>query len=705
MDFIWVKYVVEYIYHIFIISLIYPYPNFSCHFPKSYPRAIHYLARVLFFSYLCHVMRKTVVLFWWIAMTLPGVAQWNTGSMLRMGQHAIYFDDYVSAIDNFNSIIRVKPYLSEPYFFRGLAKQNLDDYEGAIRDYSSAIELNPNYFQAYLYRGIAWQGLGKYEEAMKDYEEAIALDPTSAYAYANRGMTEAERGNYEAAERDYTRALRIDKQLLAGYLNRAMVRQKLGNTEGAMADCNSAIRLNMFSDEAYGLRGYLWYERKDYHSAIEDFNRALKANPENKRILMSRAMVWYEMRKYRETMADYSEVIRVDSQYVYAYYNRAMLRAEVGETNAAIGDLDKVVELNPDNILIYFNRGLLKSEIRDWYGAYDDFTESIRLYPDFVKAYLARAAVSAELGDLAAAEADRTRAEQVMERYRRMKEGDRNALVDTTADFRRLVDINARHDEVRDVINGRVQDKRVIVELQEVFYVQYLSLDSLRAGKVQYYDRHVMAYNQAHNYSPALTLVNRAPVYPEGMAQGMVEALSERIAASGDGDAYLLRGGFYLNEGAFPKAIEDFEAACRADSMNLLAVFNLANARMLMYDYIESVDEKTPHVVGERKEATRRLDYSLVLEGYERCLRIDPGFVFALFNMGNVYAKSGEIDKAIGAYSRVIATDKDFAEAYFNRGLLYVYTGQKALANADLGKAGELGIVGAYNVIKRYLSQ
>ena len=79
--------------------------------------------------------------------------------------------------------------------------------------------------------------------------------------------------------------------------------------------------------------------------------------------------------------------------------------------------------------------------------------------------------------------------------------------------------------------------------------------------------------------------------------------------------------------------------------------------------------------------------------------------MFALYNMGNVYAKNGEIDKAIAAYSQAIRKDKDLAEAYFNRGLLYIYTGQKALANADLSKAGELGIVEAYNIIKRYCKE
>ena len=646
--------------------------------------------------------RIRIIIFFLLLATMTVKAQWNTGSMLRMGQNAIYFDDYVSAIENFNGIIRVKPYLSEPYFFRGLAKQNLDDHEGALSDFTKALELNPNYFHAYLYRGVALSSMQRFEEALEDFNEAISLDPAAAYAYAYRGMTEAAMGRYKEAERDYSKALMLDDQLLAAYLNRAMVREKLEKWEGAMADCNAAIRLNMFSDDAYGLRGYLHYQQKDYHNAIEDFNRALKANPENKRILMSRAMVWYEMKKYPETLADYSKVIDIDSNYIYAYYNRALLRAEVGETNAAISDLDKVVEMNPDNILIFFNRGLLKMEIKDWYGAYDDFTESIRLYPDFVKAYLVRSAVDEELNRMEEAEKDRYAAMRIMDRYKRMKAGDRNALVDTTANFRKLIDINARQDEVRDVINGRVQDKRVIIELQEVFFVQYLSLDSLRSGKVQYYNKHIMAYNQAHNYRPSITVCNKRPVYPEGFVQTNIGELSARISGTEKADDYLLRGGFYLSSGDYPAAIADFSAITAREPDNLLALFNLANARMMMYDYIESVDDKTPRVVGERPNEIRKVDYSLVLEGYRRCLEIDPDFVFARFNIGNVYAKNGEIDKAIEAYTQVIRQDRELAEAYFNRGLLYIYIGQKAQASADLSKAGELGITSAYNIIKRY---
>ena len=77
--------------------------------------------------------------------------------------------------------------------------------------------------------------------------------------------------------------------------------------------------------------------------------------------------------------------------------------------------------------------------------------------------------------------------------------------------------------QVRDVINGRVQDKKVIIELQNLFYVQYVSLDSLRSGKVQYYNKHIMDYNQAHNYNPALTISNQEQNYSEEFVQLMCE--------------------------------------------------------------------------------------------------------------------------------------------------------------------------------------
>ena len=60
---------------------------------------------------------------------------------------------------------------------------------------------------------------------------------------------------------------------------------------------------------------------------------------------------------------------------------------------------------------------------------------------------------------------------------------------------------------------------------------------------------------------------------------------------------------------------------------------------------------------------------------------------------------------AILDYNEAIKRDPDFAEAYFNRGLSRLYTGDTQRGIEDLSKAGELGIVNAYNIIKRMASE
>ena len=49
-------------------------------------------------------------------------AQINTDRVMMIARNALYFEDYVLSIQYFNQVINAKPYLYEPYFFRGLAK-------------------------------------------------------------------------------------------------------------------------------------------------------------------------------------------------------------------------------------------------------------------------------------------------------------------------------------------------------------------------------------------------------------------------------------------------------------------------------------------------------------------------------------------------------------------------------------------------------
>ena len=79
-------------------------------------------------------------LFFLLLLFLPtfGFTQLNTTNAIHTGRSRLYFGNYTGAIERFNMVIKIKPYLPEPYFYRGVAKLNLDDFRGAKRDLDKA---------------------------------------------------------------------------------------------------------------------------------------------------------------------------------------------------------------------------------------------------------------------------------------------------------------------------------------------------------------------------------------------------------------------------------------------------------------------------------------------------------------------------------------------------------------------------------------
>ena len=96
---------------------------------------------------------------------------------MTIGRSALYYEDYVLSIQYFNQVISVKPFLYEPWFFRGVAKYSLDDFAGAEADCTQAIERNPYVVNSYELRGLCRIRLEKYVDAAADYTSALKYDP------------------------------------------------------------------------------------------------------------------------------------------------------------------------------------------------------------------------------------------------------------------------------------------------------------------------------------------------------------------------------------------------------------------------------------------------------------------------------------------------------------------------------------------------
>ena len=91
----------------------------------------------------------------------------------------------------------------------------------------------------------------------------------------------------------------------------------------------------------------------------------------------------------------------------------------------------------------------------------------------------------------------------------------------------------------------------------------------------------------------------------------------------------------------------------------------------------------------------------LAVADLDEALRIDPQLVFAWFNKGLIYYNEGDYTSAMQAFGEAIRLDTALGSAYYNRGLCYMHAGNRKSAFADLSKAGELGVLPSYQLLKR----
>ena len=162
---------------------------------------------------------------------------------------------------------------------------------------------------------------------------------------------------------------------------------------------------------------------------------------------------------------------------------------------------------------------------------------------------------------------------------------------------------------------------------------------------------------------------------------------------------------FYLVQD-FSSAAADLTQALLLDGDFFPAYFMraLIRCKQLEYQKAEQAAEADMPSGAAVKEVSA-VDYEVVRKDLDKVITLAPDFVYAYYNRANVAAMLKDYRAAIVDYDKAIQLSPDFADAYFNRGLTHIFLGNNKAGISDLSKAGELGVVSAYNVIKRFTDQ
>ena len=664
-------------------------------------------------------------------------AQINTERVMTIARNALYFEDYVLSIQYFNQVINAKPYLYEPYFFRGLAKINLDDYQGAESDCDAAIQRNPFVVGAYQIRGLARIRKNKFDEAIEDYKTAIKYDPENVVLWHNLSLCHIQKEDYEAAKEDLGTLLTIAPRYTRAYLMRGEVSLKQNDTIQAVRDFDKAIDMDRYDPDGWGARAIVRLQQGKYKEAEADLDQSIHLSAKNAGNYINRALARFHQNNLRGAMSDYDLALDIDPNNFLGHYNRGLLRAQVGDDNRAIEDFDFVLKMEPDNMMATFNRGLLRAQTGDYRGAISDYSKVIAEYPNFMAGYYQRAEARKKIGDHKGAEQDEFKIMKMQIDKRNgvssgdKKEGDDskdvadNSSENSNGDggktrkksdknmenYRKIViaDDSEADQRYKSDYRGRVQDRNVTIKLEPMYALTYYEKLS-DVKRIVHYHKYIEELNHSKLFPKPLRITNmEAPLTEEQVRFhfALIDAhTSDVVADEKNAKKRFMRGlDFYLVQD-FASSIDDFTKSILLDDTFFPAYFMRALVRYKQLEYKKAEatmsEGATSGTTEMKKPEVTAIDYEVVKNDLDHVILLAPDFVYGYYNRGNVSSLLKDYRAALADYDKAIELSPDFAEAYFNRGLTHIFLGNNKQGIADLSKAGELGIVSAYNIIKRF---
>ena len=676
-----------------------------------------------------------------LMVTVGVQAQINTEQVVNIGRNALYFEDYILAIQYFNQAIKAKPFLAEPYFYRSVAKISLEDYQGAEQDAGLAIERNPFIVDAYQVRGVSRQNLGNYAGAVEDYDKGLSLMPEDKNLLFNRAICKTALKDYDEAQVSFDRLLQLDRRNDRAYIGLAQMNLARKDTTAALDNLNRGIALSKKNANAYVMRAEIASRSKhDFEHALADMDSAILLEPRYAGYFINRAFMKYNLDDYFGAMADYDYAISLEPASQEAHFNRGLLRAEVGDNNKAISDFSFVLKSNPSNFMALYNRALLHMRTRQFREAVSDFTAILKKYPEFEAGYIARGEAKRRMGDIKGSEADMERAMAIFRRNKTHVSTFNPAEIEATAAIKkaeqRALTLEEEPETAEEIMNrfntlltvhdndavkpeyanrqrGHVQNDNIEVEPMPMFTLSYYTHDNKLNGKTHYI-REIGDINDSRLLPATLTLVCGEPQLDEDDIKRHFANIdyynSLLTSARARSIDHFARGLDYLMVKNPDAAVADADAAIDMSPQFMLAYLLRADAHYMQYLMAQARDAsatellagapdiKSQAMLRQRQDVTT-LD--LMATDLDQALKLSPKNVYAHFNKGNVYMLQGDFTSAISCYSTAIELKPDLGEAYYNRGLMYLRMGNKTLGVNDLSKAGELGVLPSYNVLKR----
>ncbi|MBQ0034437.1 MAG: tetratricopeptide repeat protein [Bacteroidales bacterium] len=651
-------------------------------------------------------------------------AQMNTDRLTAIGRNALYFDDYVVSIQYFNQVIKLKPYLAEPYLYRAIAKIQLGDLNGAEADCNNALKNSPFLVGAYYTRGFVYRQMEKYDKAEQDFSEALNFVPENKTYLALRADVRARKKDYDGALEDIDFLIRKEPEGASCIFEKGAILLEKKDTLSALDCFSKATKLDSQNASCWSAKGVVNSMLGREDEALFDLTQSINLGSTWAGDFINRGILYYRKHNFRAALADYDKAIEISPRDPHIYYNRGLLREELGDYNNALADLDRSLELDPDNTEVHYQRGMVNLRLNQWKAAISDFDAMIERYPYFLPSYYLAAQAKTSLGDKKGAFIYRQKAADLEKDKEKILAAQKvNTDVQSAdaqpqkKDRRKEFSSHAAQnqgeleatDKYASIARGAVQKRDAdVINMPNIVLSYYAQKDPVRTNA--YYHYLVDDYNRLgilpsplrftlQEISLTAEMVNRHFEEISKLSQVIDKLRGEDLSKKSPAEKLRYSHLFFSRAVEFA-LVQDYTSAIEDASYSLLlsdnpiVYFCRANWRFKLLEYQRSNGD-------EISADYLKLEFEMILRDYDQVMLNQPDFAFAAYNKANMLCTQKDFKAAIQHYTTAIEADPDFAEAWFNRGLTYIFTDELQRGLNDLSKAGELGMYQAYNIIAK----
>ena len=236
-------------------------------------------------------------------------------SLLGIGIAHIKSINHKEAIKYFDSVIELKPSISDSYIYKGDCYLYLDNFLEASKCYKLAIKKDGTNFRAYNNLGLCFYKLLNLSLARDYLNKALKINPNYSYAYSNLSSVYLTT-DIEKSLKYINKAIALDSTQSSFYCNLSQCYMALGDVEKSKTSLMKALELNYSNFNIYYNLSLLNYSFSD------DIIHFLITSSDNKLISpLNRAFIDNTLFSYYDNNKEYSKAYKYLYKSNSNYFN------------------------------------------------------------------------------------------------------------------------------------------------------------------------------------------------------------------------------------------------------------------------------------------------------------------------------------------------------------------------------------------------